>query len=155
MVFDWGLSDLKLDKNMKILCVGARAGNEIVAFKELKFTNILGTDLYPNKDIIKDDMNNMQFKNNAYDFLYSHHSLEHTVYSKKAVSEMKRVVRPGGLIFVVVPVMHSERICECTSFASPKEIKKLFNLEVVKEGFLQMKTESNNNPEFRCIFKVS
>jgi SAM-dependent methyltransferase len=39
----------------------------------------------------------------AYDFLLSSHTLEHTANPIKALSEWIRVVRPGGLLLIVLP----------------------------------------------------
>lgn len=49
----------------------------------------------------------LPFEDNSWDFVLSSHVLEHFYDPIKALLEWKRVVRPGGFIFMIVP--HKER----------------------------------------------
>jgi SAM-dependent methyltransferase len=51
---------------------------------------------------------NLPFLENEFDALISTQALEHTKKVSEAVLEMKRVVKPGGLIFVSVPLTFPE-----------------------------------------------
>lgn len=55
-----------------------------------------------NLNIIKGDMTQLEFKDATFDFVYSYNSIFHMkkVEIKKALGELKRVLKPGGLLFV-------------------------------------------------------
>lgn len=48
------------------------------------------------------DMTNLPFEDDSFDFVYSYNSVFHMMKKdiKKAIDEMKRVLKPGGLMFV-------------------------------------------------------
>jgi len=52
--------------------------------------------------IIKGDMRNIPFKENAFGFVYSYNSIMHLskLDAKRAILEFKRVLKPGGYVFV-------------------------------------------------------
>lgn len=58
-------------------------------------------------------------RDNAYDFIVASHVLEHLANPLKAVREWQRVVRPGGVILIVVPDRNNRFDCErpVTTFA--------------------------------------
>lgn len=52
------------------------------------------------------DMTAMNFKTESVTALFSAYALEHVLDYKKAIAEMKRVLRPGGRILLVVPFLY-------------------------------------------------
>jgi ubiquinone/menaquinone biosynthesis C-methylase UbiE len=52
----------------------------------------------------KIDITNIKFKNNYFDFIICNHILEHIQDDKKAMSEIFRVLRPGGEVILQVPI---------------------------------------------------
>ena len=63
-------------------------------------------NFYPNKTgkvIINDAVDISLVTDEAYDFVFSSHSLEHIANPLKAVKEWIRVTKPGGCIIIVVP----------------------------------------------------
>ena len=63
-----------------------------------KFAETQGMDL----NIIKGDMTQLNFEDSSFDFVYSYNSIFHMKKTEieKAVKELKRVLKPGGLMFV-------------------------------------------------------
>ena len=57
------------------------------------------------------DLNQLNFSNASYDFVYASHVLEHIKDDKKAISEVRRILRPGGVAVLPVPVV-GERTVE-------------------------------------------
>ena len=49
------------------------------------------------------DATNMEFEDGHFDFVYSFHALEHIPEVEKALSEMNRVLAPGGAYYVGTP----------------------------------------------------
>jgi SAM-dependent methyltransferase len=55
------------------------------------------------------DMQNLPFGDSSYDFVFASHVLEHIADDDKAISEIRRVLKPNGLAILPVPV-----VCEKT-----------------------------------------
>lgn len=61
-------------------------------------------DLYPSAlDVKKVDMLSMEFPDHSFDLVIANHVLEHVVEDTKALSEIRRVLRPGGLAILQTP----------------------------------------------------
>ena len=60
-------------------------------------------------DFVKEamDIQNIQYPNDYFDFIYCSHVLEHVPDDHKAVKELYRVLRPGGTALIMVPIKHS------------------------------------------------
>ncbi len=58
-------------------------------------------------DIIEGDMLELPYDTSSFSFVYSHHTVFHMVKVdiKRAIDQMKRVLVPGGLMFVNFPLM--------------------------------------------------
>ncbi len=56
-----------------------------------------------NAKVLPADATQLPFENESFDLVYSSHMLEHVPDRKKAVAEMYRVLRKGGLLLCVVP----------------------------------------------------
>ncbi len=56
-----------------------------------------------NVDFPKEDVQNLNFQTSTFDVLLSNHVLEHVQDDKKAVAEMSRVLKPGGIAIITVP----------------------------------------------------
>jgi hypothetical protein len=54
------------------------------------------------------DIQAMPFEDASFDFIWCSHVLEHVPDDRKAMAEMKRVLRPGGLAVIQVPVWGAE-----------------------------------------------
>jgi len=90
---------LQEHKKDKVYCLGARTGAEVEAFNDLGYYLALGTDLVPFRDIvIVDDIHNMQFEDNSVGLFYTN-ILDHSIYPKVFLSEIKRCLKDGGKAF--------------------------------------------------------
>jgi len=109
-----------------VLCIGARYGIEMLAMKEMGFSaaKVVGIDLYPRgADVLRADMHKLPFASSSFDIVYSHHTLDHSLDPRKALSEMARVSRSGAVWVFTVPYNdHGPE--ESVDFDSPDEVVK-------------------------------
>jgi len=103
--------------NEKVLEVGCGRGFYLNAlsrcFPKLKIT---GIDLSPERldkardfigqsrvELLQADVTSLPFKNNSFDRIIAAEILEHVKDDQRAISEIYRVLRPGGLVMITVP----------------------------------------------------
>jgi SAM-dependent methyltransferase len=69
--------------------------------------DIINADIYPfrNVDLLA-DARNLPFKNNSIDMFICEAVLEHVAEADRVISEISRVVRPGGHIYISVPFFY-------------------------------------------------
>ena len=58
----------------------------------------------------KIDIQNLPFKDGTYDFIFASHVLEHISDDKKAIQEIRRILRAGGIAILSVPLVCMETI---------------------------------------------
>ncbi len=92
----------KLKGNLRILEVGAQ--DEVLRKFVPKNMSYSSLDMYGNPDY-KVDLNNHKIpvKNNTFDVLICLETLEHTLYPKKIIEELKRVTKKEGLFILSMP----------------------------------------------------
>lgn len=105
------LEQLNLPKNINILNVGAGTGNDIHQIK--KNGNVFVLDIDKKAlDLISDNLVvekkvasacNIPYPENNFDIVVAFDVLEHIEDDHKAVSEIKRVLKPGGFLIFTVP----------------------------------------------------
>lgn len=67
----------------------------------------LDPKIYSDLNAIYLDATDIPFKNNFIDCIYACHILEHIIEDRKAMSEMYRVLKDGGILLAMVPQMMS------------------------------------------------
>ncbi|NJM24610.1 MAG: methyltransferase domain-containing protein [Bacteroidia bacterium] len=77
---------------------------------------------------VKMDIHHMPFEDNRFDFLLCNHVLEHVDDDRKALSEIKRVLKPGGNAILLVPFFNPvpDVTYEDKTITDPKEREKAF-----------------------------
>ena len=121
----------------KILCVGSRYGIEVEAFKQLGYTNIQAIDIYPRADFITEaDMHNLPFSDNTFTIVYTHHSLDHSLFPQKAVEEMYRVSKNNATWIHSIPFDDYGKE-EAIDFDSANEILDFFKKYTRSEVYAQ------------------
>lgn len=81
-----------------VLCLGARNGAECEAFIEAGFFAV-GIDLNPgeaNRHVLSGDFHHIQFPDQTVDVVFTN-TIDHVFDMEKLLSEVWRVLRPGGL----------------------------------------------------------
>jgi SAM-dependent methyltransferase len=84
----------------RVLCLGARFGEEVQAFRDLRYYAI-GVDLYANeKDlVIKADWNDLPFSKGIFHCVYTN-SIDHCFNLDTEIKEICRVLSPAGIVIV-------------------------------------------------------
>jgi len=93
------------------LCTGV--GLDVGCNEQKVTPNCIGVDIDPSvsPDVIA-DMAQLCWPDNHFDFVVSSHVLEHAYDVPNTLSEWRRVVKPGGVVGIVVP--HGEHVCSET-----------------------------------------
>jgi SAM-dependent methyltransferase len=87
----------------------------------------LTADLNPENVMEKMDITDIQYPKNTFDAIMCNHVLEHIPDDRKAMSELFRVLKPGGWAILQVPVsMILEATYEDFTVTSPQEREKHF-----------------------------
>ena len=89
----------KLKPNSKVLCLGARQGEECVAFNELGHQAI-GIDIVPFPPlVIKGDFNKLNFNIGTFDLIYIN-SFDHSYKPYDMLTGIHRTLKDDGLLWV-------------------------------------------------------
>lgn len=82
---------------------------------------------YLHEEELRLDLTALDLPDESWDVLIVYHILEHIVEDQKAMREMFRVLRPGGMAILQVPIdVDREEIYEDATIVDPKERRKAF-----------------------------
>lgn len=96
-------------------------------FKKLRHLEYITTDLNSPLAGVKADICNLPFAANSFDIILCNHVLEHIPDHRKALSELYRVMKPGGWgIFQVPQDLKRETTFEDPSITDPEQRRRLF-----------------------------
>lgn len=96
-------------------------------FRKMKNLEYTTTDLHSPLADVKADICALPFESNTYDVIFCNHVLEHIPDDKKAMEEIFRVLRPGGMAILQIPQdLSREKTFEDDSITDPKERAKIF-----------------------------
>lgn len=91
-------------------------------FRKMKNLNYTSCDLNSPIADVKADIQNLPFESNLFDVIFCNHVLEHVTDDKKALSELYRVMKPGGWGIFQVPIRYQlEKTFEDPSITDKKE----------------------------------
>jgi len=102
-------------KDKKILDAGCGKGVWLEQFAMIAGAeNVFGSDIddaefesvpevIPRENLVKCPIEELDFPDNIFDVVFSHEVIEHVVDDKKAMSEMIRVLKPGGKLVLFCP----------------------------------------------------
>jgi SAM-dependent methyltransferase len=95
-------------ENMSVLHVAPEPSLYKVFSKMKNLNYIAGTKyqegFYYNDKLPSIDLTNLPYENNQFDFVIANHVLEHIENDKKAMTEIFRVLKPGGQAILQVPI---------------------------------------------------
>ena len=116
--------EINLSDKGNSLCIGARTGQEVHALRKLGYQSI-GIDIVECKPfVILGDMHNLEYPDNTFDLIFCN-IIDHSLYPEKSISEMERVLKPGGYSFIQITVGEATDKYGVTEIKSDNGILKL------------------------------
>lgn len=92
--------------------------------ENLEYTS---ADLDPNRGMVNMDITDIPRADDSFDVALCSHVLEHVPDDRKAMSELFRVLRPGGWAIVMVPIdQRRAQTLEDPGVVSPEDRERLF-----------------------------
>lgn len=96
-------------------------------FREQKNLDYTTTDLFSPLADVKADICDLPFQDDQYDLILCNHVLEHIPDDTKAMQELFRVMKPGGMgIFQIPQDLKREHTFEDNSITDPKRRAEIF-----------------------------
>ena len=96
-------------------------------FKKMPNLDYVTTDLNSPLADVKADICNLPFEDNCFDVIFCNHVLEHIPDDTKAMQELFRVLKVGGMgIFQIPQDLSREKTFEDNSITDKKERQKIF-----------------------------
>ena len=97
---------------------------KLKSMANLEYTS---ADLASPHAMIKLDIREITFEDNCFDAIICVHVLEHIIEEEKALSELYRVLKPGGWAIIHVPLdVNRESTYEDPEITSPQERQRVF-----------------------------
>ncbi|KAG5583097.1 hypothetical protein H5410_053724 [Solanum commersonii] len=129
-VFSKFFTDLKnenlLSDTSKVLCIGARMGQEVEAMKRIGVSDSIGMDLVPYPPLVmKGDFHNQPFDDRTFDLEFSN-VFDHALFPVKFVSEIERTLKSGGVCVLHVSLSRRGDKYSANDLYSVEPLKKLF-----------------------------
>lgn len=114
------------DSNLKVLHMAPEQAF-YERFRKMNNLNYVTCDLDSPIADVKADIQNLPFQDNEFDVVFCNHVLEHISDDYKAMSELFRVMKPGGWGIFQVPIRYSlEKTFEDPTITDKKERKEKF-----------------------------
>lgn len=95
------------------------------ALRKKKNLSYTSADLFGPADL-KLDLTKLDLPDNSWDVILCSHVLEHIIEDRKAMSEIYRVLKPGGWALLQVPYRNTDDTYEDRSIVDPNERRKHF-----------------------------
>tara|TARA_B110000003_G_scaffold272159_1_gene307530 strand:- start:8847 stop:9683 length:837 start_codon:yes stop_codon:yes gene_type:complete len=160
-VFDYLIDNIKPKKNSTILDFGCGTGVKSMHLAK-RGLNVKGVDYsldVLNKAILnvksnklenkisfsKEDITSISFKNNSFEYILCWGVLMHVEDCEKAISELSRILKPGGKIIISETNMHSFFRIFILPILRKLSISKKGNEKVTKYGIERWFKYSNDN----------
>jgi SAM-dependent methyltransferase len=107
--FEKKMVPAEIKSDSSILDVGSGAGSLILNLRNKGFTDITGTDIFIDKDLIYDDCLRIFKKplneiEGTFDFIMLNHSFEHMPFQDEVLTNLRRLIKPGKTVMIRIPV---------------------------------------------------
>jgi len=109
-------------------CVGVEYNQELVDFAKAEF---------PVLEIIQGDIQSIEFPDDSFDVAIATAVIEHLPSPVKAMKEIKRVVRPGGILALTAPAPFWEKLATMVGHLDDDQHNEVMNLGQLENLALQ------------------
>ena len=101
--------------------------NLFSSFKDIDYWTVdLNPEIYAGRVRKAVDITNITFDDNSFDLIMCTHVLEHIPDDRKAMSELYRVLKVGGLALINVPVFNRAQTLENSEYNTPELRSKYY-----------------------------
>ncbi len=139
------ISSLDIPIDASILDIGTSSGANLHSLKSLGYQNFCGVDISEEainfcrqkgfEKVSKGDICNLPFPSNQFHLVLATDIIEHVDDDVRALSEVKRVLRPGGVAIITVPAFNFLwGLQDEVSYHKRRYRKKELKRKVVKAG---------------------
>lgn len=144
------VSNIPLNKNLKILDIGCGTGDSLLFLSELNHPNLFGVDISENmlkvakkklnnKAILKiAEVENLPFNKYTFDYVLCTEAFHHFPDPNKSIKEANRVLKKDAIFLLADVNFHSKLIHKLFKLLEPGHVK-IYNKNEFKELF-----EKNN-----------
>lgn len=94
-------------------------------FEKMPNLDYINADINSEIATVKMDITNIAEQSNTYDVILCSHVLEHIIDDRKAMSELRRTLKPGGWAILQVPIV-CDKTFEDESVILPDERERIF-----------------------------
>ena len=94
-------------------------------FKNI-FKNYLTADLYRHNVMVRMDITNIEYPDESFDIIFCLHVLEHIPDDNKAMVELYRILKKGGVAIIMIPQTSNYETYEDWSITTPEGRLKAF-----------------------------
>jgi SAM-dependent methyltransferase len=125
---------LQAGTDIAVLDAGARDGWTVSLFNQLGYTNVVGVELIEQladhakeqgRNVVRGDLHNLPFDSASFELVFCRHTLEHVMEPMKAMSELVRVCKPGGLVLITLPIERKAHGKHTTAIPNLRVLKNL------------------------------
>lgn len=95
-------------------------------FRAIPNINYLSGDLDPAAAMVQMDITDIQYPDDSFDVIYCSHVLEHVPDDRQAMSELARVLKPGGWAVIAVPILRRDQTFEDPTITSPEDRARIY-----------------------------
>ena len=97
-------------------------------FESMSNLDYITADIESHLAKVKMDIHDIPFEDYSFEVAFCNHVMEHVDDDHKAMTELHRILKPGGWAIIQIPLFHPlpEKTYEDISIVSPKEREKAF-----------------------------
>ena len=136
-----------------ILCLGPRNDLELCYLRQAGVASVVGLDVFSqHPDILLGDMHEMKFPSASFGMVWASHVLEHARDPQRVFSEIARVLKPGGRLFVAYPTGFKTNWHDRWDYGDPDNLLNYLPAPcgIRKSGYL----ENQGSAEFYALFVI-
>ena len=141
-IIDLGTADARMldaihQKYLQARCVGVEYNQDLVDFARVKF---------PHLEIIQADIQSLDFPDNSFDVIVAAAVVEHVSNPVKMMSEVKRILKPGGILVLTSPDPFWEHLATLVGHLNKDQHQTVMSLKQLCDlvcdcGFTILKTQ--------------
>jgi predicted SAM-dependent methyltransferase len=95
-------------------------------FRRVSNVDYVSADLVASRAMVQMDLMDIDFPEDWFDVIFCSHVLEHVADDRRAMRELRRVLKPGGWALLPIPPIRIEKTTEDPGVTDPEERRRRF-----------------------------